>query len=292
MKNARVDDTLVDEFETQRPRLTAIAHRILGSPVEAEDAVQETWLRLERSDAASIENPGAWLTTVVSRVSLDMLRSRGVRGEISADSLADRGVEPIAATDIEADAVLADSISQALLVVLSTLSPTERVAFVLHDAFAVPFSEIGLVLGRSPNAAKQLASRARQKVHGSAPSPEFDVAEQRKVVDAFLAAAREGALDRLVSLLAPDVALDADAIAVSMGSPAALRGSDQVAGMFSGRALGAEVAVLDGAAGLLWQVGGQPKVAWEFTVQDGLVTHIDMVADPTTLVSLEPASLN
>ena len=288
MKNAMVDDTLVGEFEAQRPRLNAIAQRILGSATEADDAVQETWLRLERSDADSIENLGAWLTTVVSRVSLDMLRRRSVRREVPAD----RGGEPIDATDLEAEAVLADSISEALLVVLNTLSPTERVAFVLHDAFAVPFSEIGLVLGRSPNAAKQLASRARQKVHGTEPSSEFDVAAQRKVVDAFLAASREGAFETLVSLLAPDVDLDADAIAVSMGSPAALRGPDHVAGMFSGRALGAEVAVLDGAVGLLWQVGGQPKVAWEFTVQDGLVTHIDMVANPSTLASLDPISLN
>lgn len=209
-----------------------------------------------------------------------------------ADSWADLASEPIAATDPEADAVLADSISQALLVVLNTLSPTERVAFVLHDAFAVPFGDIGQVLGRSPNAAKQLASRARQKVHGTEPSPEFDVAAQRKVVDAFLAAARGGAFETLVSLLAPGVDLDADAIAVTMGSPAALRGPEQVAGMFSGRALGAEVAVLDGAVGLLWQVDGQPKVAWEFTVRDGVVTHIDMVADPATLNSLDPVSLN
>lgn len=291
MKNATVDQALA-EFEAQRPRLKAIAHRILGSPTEADDAVQEAWLRLERSDADSIENLGGWLTTVVSRVSLDMLRSRGVRREVPADSWADLASEPIAATDLEADAVLADSISQALLVVLNTLSPTERVAFVLHDAFAVPFGDIGQVLGRSPNAAKQLASRARQKVHGTEPSPEFDVAAQRKVVDAFLAAARGGAFETLVSLLAPGVDLDADAIAVTMGSPAALRGPEQVAGMFSGRALGAEVAVLDGAVGLLWQVDGQPKVAWEFTVRDGVVTHIDMVADPATLNSLDPVSLN
>ena len=287
MENATVDDALA-EFEAQRPRLKAIAHRILGSATEAEDAVQETWLRLERSGAESIENRSAWLTTVVSRVSLDMLRSRGVRREVPADLAS----EPIAATDLEADAVLADSISQALLVIPNTLSPTERVAFVLHDVFAVPFGDIGQVLGRSPNAAKQLASRARQKVHGTEPSPEFDVAAQRKVVDAFLAAARGGAFETLVALLAPGVDLDADAIAVSMGSPAALRGSEQVAGMFSGRALGAEVAVLDGAVGLLWQVGGQPKVAWEFTVRDGVVTHIDMVADPATLNSLDPVSLN
>ena len=287
MENATVDDALA-EFEAQRPRLKAIAHRILGSATEAEDAVQETWLRLERSGAEPIENRSAWLTTVVSRVSLDMLRSRGVRREVPADLAS----EPIAATDLEADAVLADSISQALLVILNTLSPTERVAFVLQDVFAVPFGDIGQVLGRSPNAAKQLASRARQKVHGTEPSPEFDVAAQRKVVDAFLAAARGGAFETLVALLAPGVDLDADAIAVSMGSPAALRGSEQVAGMFSGRALGAEVAVLDGAVGLLWQVGGQPKVAWEFTVRDGVVTHIDMVADPATLNSLDPVSLN
>jgi len=281
-------DRLVDHFEAHRDHLRAVAYRMLGSSAEADDAVQEAWVRLNRSDADEIENLGGWLTTVVGRVSLDMLRSRASRREDpSGTDLAHHVESSPAGSDPEHEAVLADTVGSALLVVLDSLSPAERLAFVLHDMFAVPFDEIGAIVGRSPNAAKQLASRARHKVQGKDPLPEADPARQREVVDAFLAASRNGDFDALVALLHPDVVLVADAAAVGMGSLDEVRGAPAVAGTFSGRALTAQPALIDGAVGVVWAVAGRPKVAWDFTIQDGKVVHIDMLAAPDSLAGLD-----
>jgi RNA polymerase sigma-70 factor (ECF subfamily) len=280
-------DWLVDRFDAHRVHLRAVAYRMLGSPGEADDAVQEAWLRLSRSDANEIENLAGWLTTVVARVSLDMLRSRASRREEPAGAhLPDHVASLPDGTDPEYEALLADSVGSALLVVLDTLSPAERLAFVLHDMFAVPFDEIGVVMGRSPNAAKQLASRARNKVQGSEP-PDADPMRQREVVDAFLAASRGGDFDALVAMLDPDIVLVADSTAVQMGSPEEVRGAPAVAGTFSGRALGAQPALIDGAVGVVWVVGERPKVAWNFTITAGKVVHIEMIAAPESLADLD-----
>jgi RNA polymerase sigma-70 factor (ECF subfamily) len=278
----------VDQFEAHRAHLRAVAYRMLGSQGEADDAVQEAWLRLSRSDATAIENLGGWLTTVVARVSLDMLRSRASRREEPAGAdLSDHVESPTAGFDPEQEALLADTVGAALLVVLDTLSPAERLAFVLHDMFAVPFDEIGVIVGRSTNAAKQLASRARHKVQGSRPAPDADPTRQRQVVDAFLAASRNGDFDALVALLDPDIVLRADAAAVRMGSPEEVQGAPAVAGTFSGRALAAQPALIDGAVGVVWVVSGRPKVAWDFTISGGRIVHIDMLAASESLDGLD-----
>lgn len=280
-------DWVVDRFEAHRAHLRAVAYRMLGSRGEADDAVQEAWLRLSRSDASDIDNLGGWLTTVVARVSLDMLRARASRREEPAGAdLPDR-IGSRAPGSPEDEVLLADTVGSALLVVLDTLSPAERLAFVLHDMFAVPFDEIGGIVGRSPNAAKQLASRARNKVRGSDPVPDADPTRQRKVVDAFLAASRNGDFDALVALLHPDVVLRADAEAVRMGSPEEVRSAAAVAGTFSGRALAAQPALINGAVGVVWAVGGRLKVAWDFTIRDGKVVHIDMLAARDSLDELD-----
>jgi RNA polymerase sigma factor (sigma-70 family) len=282
------NDWLADRFEVHRAHLRAVAYRMLGSSGEADDAVQEAWLRLSRSDTSDIENLGGWLTTVVARVSLDMLRSRTSRREDPAGTdVADHIESRTAGSDPEHEALLADSVGSALLVVLDALSPAERLAFVLHDVFAVPFEEIGAIVGRSTNAAKQLASRARQKVQGSGPDPDADPTRQRVVVDAFLAASRNGDFDALVALLDPDVVLEADGAAVRMGSPEEIRGALAVAGTFSGRALAAQPALIDGAVGIVWAVGGRPKVAWDFTISSGKIVHIDMLAASDSLDDLD-----
>ena len=281
-------DWLVDRFEAHRAHLRAVAYRMLGSQGEADDAVQEAWLRLNRSDTSDIENLGGWLTTVVARVSLDMLRSRASRREQPAGaSLPDHIESPAAGSDPEHEALLADTVGSALLVVLDSLSAAERLAFVLHDMFAVPFDEIGAIVGRSPNAAKQLASRARQKVQGSGPVPDADPTRQRQVVDAFLAASRNGDFDALVALLDPDVMLQPDSAAARMGSPEEVRGARAVARTFSGRALAAQAALIDGAVGIVWAVDGRPRVAWDFTITGGKVVHIDMLAAPASLDALD-----
>jgi len=275
-------------FEPHRPHLRAVAYRMLGSTAEAEDAVQETWLRLSRSDTSEIENLGGWLTTVVARVSLDMLRSRGSRREDPAGAIVPDDLQGVAAgSDPEDEAVLADSVGAALLVVLDTLAPAERLAFVLHDMFAVPFDEIGVVVNRSPAAAKQLASRARRKVQGSDQAADADPVRQRVVVDAFLAASRSGEFDALVALLDPEIVLEADATAVGMGSPETVLGSRAVAATFSGRALAAQPALIDGAVGIVWVVGGRTKVAWDFTILDDKIVHIAMLAAPGTIDDLD-----
>jgi RNA polymerase sigma-70 factor (ECF subfamily) len=281
-------DWLVDRFESRRAHLRAVAYRMLGSTGEADDAVQEAWVRLNRSDTSTIENLDGWLTTVVSRVSLDMLRSRASRREEPAGGELPAQLEgPAAGGDPEHEAMLADTVGSALLVVLDTLSPAERLAFVLHDMFAVPFDEIGPIVGRSPNAAKQLASRARHKVQGKGTAPDADPARQREVVDAFLAASRSGDFDALMVLLDPDIVLIADAAAVEMGSPEETQGAGAVAGTFSGRALAAQPALIDGAVGIVWAVSGRAKVAWDLTIRDGKVVHIDMLAEADTLDALD-----
>jgi RNA polymerase sigma-70 factor (ECF subfamily) len=282
------NEWLADRFEAHRAHLQAVAYRMLGSQTEADDAVQEAWIRLSRSDADDIENLGGWLTTVVSRVSLDMLRSRASRREEPAGVHAsEHTVAGAGPGNPEQEAVLADSVGSALLVVLDTLSPAERLAFVLHDMFAVPFDEIGTIVGRSPNAAKQLASRARNKVQGSDPVGDADPVRRRVIVDAFLAASRNGEFDALVALLHPEIVLEADAAAVKMGSPEIVRGAPEVAGVFSGRALGSQPALIDGGIGIAWAVGGQLKVVWDFTISEGRITHIDMLAATDALEELD-----
>jgi RNA polymerase sigma-70 factor (ECF subfamily) len=277
------EDLLAEAFEAHRTHLQAVARRLLGSTGEADDAVQEAWLRLSRSDTTVIDNLGGWLTTVVSRVSLDMLRSRASRRE---DAGAD-GTDAPGDHDPEADSVVADAVGAALLVVLDTLRPAERLAFVLHDTFGVPFEEIGPILGRSTNATKMLASRARAKVRGGDAGPDADPARRRAVVTAFLAAARDGDFEALLALLDPDIVLEADEKAVAMGSPARVRGAAEVAAMFSGRAQGAEGAAIDDFPGLVWIVGDRTRVAWPFTTDGERITHIEMLADPATLAALE-----
>jgi RNA polymerase sigma factor (sigma-70 family) len=282
-------DWLARRFEDHRGRLRAVAYRMLGSASEADDAVQEAWLRLSRSDADAVENLGGWLTTVVARVCLNMLEARRSRREEPVggdlpDPVAHRGDDH----DPEQQALAAEGVGLALLVVLDTLTPAERLAFVLHDLFAVPFEEIAPIVDRSPAAARQLASRARRRVQG-APPPDADLARQRAVVDAFLAASREGDFEALLALLDPDVVLRADPAAVRTGAAAEVRGAAAVAGTFSGRAQTARPALVDGAPGAVWAPGGRPRVAFGFTVADGRILAIDLLADPERLALVEPA---
>jgi RNA polymerase sigma-70 factor (ECF subfamily) len=284
---------LAERFEANRAHLRSVAYRLLGSMSDADDAVQETWLRLSRTDTSGVENLTGWLTTVVARVSLDMLRSRTSRRE---EPFGDAVPEPPASheerADPEHEAVLADSIGLALLVVLDTLAPAERLAFVLHDMFAVPFDEIAAILGRSPAAAKQLASRARRRVQGAAADDdvETDVTRQRAVVDAFLAASRGGDFDALLALLDPDVVLRADRTAVSR--PRANlqpeeRGARAVAGAFAGRATGAQTALIDGFVGAVWALGGRPLAVFDFRIAHGKIVSIEVVGDPERLGQLD-----
>jgi RNA polymerase sigma-70 factor (ECF subfamily) len=277
-------DWLADRFEENRTRLRALAYRMLGSPSEADDAVQEAWLRLSRSDPSRVENPGGWLTTAVARVCLDMLRSRRSRRE---DPLEANAPEPVLeredGTDPESEALLGDSVGLALLVVLDTLAPAERVAFVLHDMFAVPFEEIAPILGRSPAAARQLASRARRRVRGGGAVLDADLARRRQVVDAFLAASRDGDFEALLAVLDPDVVLRADGAAVHMGATREVRGAASVAETFSGRARAARPAMVDGAVGAVWSQGGRPRVVFDIQVSRGKIVAIDMLADPERL---------
>jgi RNA polymerase sigma factor (sigma-70 family) len=294
----RDDDWLAERFEENRPRLRAVAYRMLGSSAEADDAVQESWFRLSRSDTSDVQNLGGWLTTVVSRVALDMLRSRTSRRE---DPLDDGTREAVAADDATADpereAVLADAVGPALLVVLDSLAPAERLAFVLHDLFAVPFDEIAVILERTPVATRQLASRARRRVQGAGPRAGADPARQRLVVDAFLAASRNGRFEDLLALLDPSVVLRADQVAVdnaeagrAQGAPELarlIRGGEAVAGVFSGRAQHAETVLVDGVPAAAWAPGGQPRALFRFTFDGDRITAIDMVGDPTTIAELE-----
>jgi RNA polymerase sigma-70 factor (ECF subfamily) len=281
---------LAGRFESNRPRLRAVAYRMLGSVSEADDAVQEAWLRLSRSDASAVENLEGWLTTVVARVSLDILRSRKARHE---EPLQGHVPEPVVSREDEADpeheALLADSVGLAMLVVLDNLAPAERLAFVLHDMFAVPFDEIASIVERSPDAARQLASRARRRVRGSAPVPDPNLDRQREVVDAFLAAARDGDFDALVAVLDPDVVLRADRGPARPGS-VEVHGAEEVARRalsFARLAPAARPALVNGAAGFVVAPGGRPFAVVGFTVTDGKVVEIDLLADRERLSALD-----
>ncbi|MGW7817333.1 sigma-70 family RNA polymerase sigma factor [Streptomyces puniciscabiei] len=278
----RDDEFLAERFEGYRGHLRAVAYRMLGSAAEAEDAVQEAWFRLSRSDTREVGNLGGWLTTVVGRVCLDMLRSRRSRGEEPLDTWRPGGsAEP----DPAQDAVLADSVGLALLVVLDTLSPAERLAFVLHDLFGVPFDEVGGILGRSPAAARQLASRARRRVRG-AEAPETDLVRQREVVDAFLAAAREGDFDGLLEVLDPDVLARGEA-----GTTIGAAGVASGAKSFAHLARVARPALVDGATGLVVYADGRVERVLTFTFVADRIATIDVVTDPAGLavLTVEPA---
>src|SRR5438270_1502630 len=285
-------DWLAEQFEGERPHLRAVAYRMLGSLSEADDAVQESWLHLSRSNTSGVENLGGWLTTVVARVCLDMLRSRNSRREEPMGAyVPDLIVSREGGIDPEHEALLADSVGLALLVVLDTLNPAERLAFVLHDLFAVPFDEIASVVGRSETATRQLASRARRRVQGAARVPDADLTRQREVVDAFLAASRAGDFDALLAVLDPDVVLRADHAAVQTGAAGEVRGAPAVAKQFSGRARRAQPALVNGAVGLVWAPGGQPRVVFGFTITRRKIVAIDLVADPERLHGLDLAVL-
>ncbi|WP_328301989.1 sigma-70 family RNA polymerase sigma factor [Actinomycetospora sp. NBC_00405] len=292
-----MDETvLATDFESHRPHLRAVTMRLLGSPAEADDAVQETWLRLARTDVSEVENLRAWLTTVASRVALSMLRTRGTRAESDLDQA---GAEPDTEPDPETRALQADALGAALHVVLERLDPAERLAFVLHDLFAVPFAEIATVVERSPAAARQLASRARRRVQGGSPDAEVDPARRREVVEAFLTAAREGDFAGLLAVLDPDVELRADrvAVAAAKASPGApeveetVHGADAVARVFCGRARAARPALLDGALGAVFAPGGKVYSAFELVIVDGRIAAIEMMADPEVLADLDVEQL-
>ncbi|MEC4574914.1 sigma-70 family RNA polymerase sigma factor [Streptomyces virginiae] len=290
---------LTERFEEHRSHLRAVSYRMLGSLTEADDAVQEAWLRLRRADVSEVENLGGWLTTVVSRVCLNMLRSRETRREDSLDAYpahpADLAVGREDTVDPEQEAVMADSVGLALLVVLDTLTPAERLAFVLHDLFAVSFDEIAPLLGKSSAATRQLASRARRRVKGAPLVAEADLARRRRVVEAFLAATRGGHFDDLVSLLHPDVVLRADKAVGPTPRPLVVTGAVTVAtGAMAAmqRARATQPALVDGTVGLAMAPLGRLFLVLRFTIEDGLITGIDVVAEPERLAGLELAVLD
>ena len=289
------EDFLAEAFEATRPRLQSVAYRMLGSGAEADDAIQEAWLRLARADKGEIANVGAWLTTVVGRICLDMLPARRIRKEEALDAHAPETI-PSGDASAEEDAALADSIGLALLVVLDTLSPAERVAFVLHDMFDLPFEDIAAIVGRSTGATRQLASRARRRVQGGE-VPDASRRRRREIVDAFLAASRSGDMGALIAVLDPDAVFRADAMAIAMSearpSPGApilapeIHGAEAVARSFSGRARAARHALLDGVPGLVWAPGGITRAAFRFTTDGIHVTAIDLVVDPAGLAAID-----
>ena len=297
-------DFLAQRFEENRTHLRAVAYRMLGSISEAEDAVQEAWLRLSRSETSDIQNLGGWLTTVVARLCLNTLRSRRSRREVPLEEplgeppsvrVPDPIVSRADGIDPEQEALLADSVGLALLVVLETLTPAERLAFVLHDMFAVPFEEIAPIVGRSPAAARQLASRARRRVQEAATSPDVDLTRQREAVNAFLAAARDGDFDALLAVLDPDVVLRADSGAVRAGLSREVRGAQAVAEQaltFAQLSPFAQPALVNGAAGVVVAPGGRPYAVMGFTVTRGKIVEINILADPARLHQLDPALLN
>ena len=267
---------LAERFETHRAHLRAVAYRMLGSADEADDAVQEAWIRLSRADAGRVDNLAGWLTTVVARVCLDMLRSRKSRREEPLS------LHHVAGNDPEHEVLLADSVGLAMLVVLETLAPAERVAFVLHDLFGLPFDEIAPIVGRTPSAARQLASRGRRRVRGADPAT-GDLTLHREIVDAFLAASRGGDFEGLLAMLDPDVVVRADEEAVKLGAEREVRGAAAAARTFAGRARAAQPALVNGVPGLLWSHGSSPRVAFAFTIRGGTVTAIELIADPARL---------
>ncbi|MGP7997149.1 MAG: RNA polymerase sigma factor SigJ [Streptosporangiaceae bacterium] len=287
---------LAEGFEQNRARLRAVAYRMLGSLAEADDAVQEAWLRLSRSDASEVDNLSGWLTTIVARVCLNVLRSRRTRREeLVGVHVPDPVVSGAGGPTPEDAALLADSVGLALQVVLDTLTPAERLAFVLHDMFGLPFDEIAPVVGRSPATARQLASRARRRVRGAGPqAPDRDVARQREVVDAFFAAAHRGDFDALVAVLDPDVVLRSDGGAAHPDGSVVLRGAAAVAGRTLAIALPTtpkRPALVNGAAGVVVTVAGQPAAVIGFTVSRGKIVEIDAITDPERLRQLDPAVL-
>jgi RNA polymerase sigma-70 factor (ECF subfamily) len=285
-------EDLETQFEANRPRLHSVAYRMLGSLTEAEDAVQETWIRLSRSDAGTIDNLGGWLTTVLSRVCLGMLRSRSTKREEPLDP--DEPAPDVAGP--EEEAVLTDAMGPALLVVLETLTPPERLTFVLHDLFAVPFEDIAPIVGRSPAAARQLASRARRRLQGSDELHLADRHRQQELVEAFLAASRRGDFEALVTLLDPDVVLRADRAAVEAaagnrdrGAPLLapeVRGVSSVAMALSGRATAARLALIDGSPGAVWAPGGTVRAIFAFRVIGTTIAEIEIVTDPAVVAAL------
>ena len=279
-------ELLAQRFETHRDHLHRVAHRMLGSAAEAEDAVQEAWLRVSRADADDVENLGGWMTTIVGRVCLDKLRARNARREETLDG---HEPEPDAqrhAHGPEADVELADSVGLALLVVLETLQPAERVAFVLHDMFDLPFDEIAPIVGRTPMATRQLASRARRRVQGASAS-EVDQRRKREVAEAFIAAARDGDFQTLVAVLDPEIVLRSDAEAVRLGGPAELRSAAVVAGFFNGRAKFAVPGLIDGDVGVLVPFEERMVFVLALTFSGGKIAAIDAVADRDTIAALE-----
>jgi RNA polymerase sigma factor (sigma-70 family) len=286
---------LADQFEQNRGHLRAVAYRMLGSATEADDAVQEAWLRLSRTNASEIDNLGGWLTTVVARVALDMLRTRKARREESLDPHPSDAIEPRrapeaashGAADPEREALLADSVGVAMQLVLNTLAPPERVAFVLHDMFGVSFDEIAPIVGRTPTAARQLASRARRRVQGTPAVPEADLSRQRAVVDAFLAAARGGDFEALLTMLDPEVTFRGDAAAATAGGHAEFRGADPVARFFSGRAQAARPALVNGELGVIVVRNGEVFIVLRFAIADGRITGITAQGDPEFLAEAE-----
>src|SRR5579863_2557192 len=287
------DEFLAAQFEAERPHLRAVAFRMLGSLSEADDAVQESWLRLSRSGAAGIENLGGWLTTVVARICLNMLRSKQSRREepLPLHVVASSETE---GSDPEHEAILADSVGLALLVVLETLTPAERLAFVLHDTFGVPFDEIGTLIDRSPAAARQLASRARRRVRGSATAPPADLTRQREVVTAFLAASQGGNFEALVAVLDPDIVFRVDSTAARGGPPRELRGASQVARgaiAWSGGARFTQLALINGGVGVVLAPNGRLFGVGVFKIRDGRIVEADLIADPDRLRELELAVL-
>jgi RNA polymerase sigma factor (sigma-70 family) len=282
-------DWLTRRYAEHRDRLTTLAYRMLGSRGDAEDAVQEAWLRVSRADTGHVENLAGWLTTVVARVCLNMLESRRARREEPAGALPpdpaapDISPHPTGRAGPEDEALLADSLGVALMVVLDTLTPAERLAFVLHDVFGVSFGEIGPIIDRSPVAARQYASRARRRVRGAAAASDAARSRKREIVAAFLAASRGGDFATLLALLDPDAVLVADPTAVQIGAAAEVRGADAVAATFAGRAEAARLALVDGVPGAVWTRGGQPKVVFAFVVRNKKITSIALHADPDRL---------
>ena len=286
---------LAEQFEDNRTRLRAVAYRMLGSLSEADDAVQEAWLRLSRADASEIRELGGWLTTVVARVCLDMLRSRRSRREEPLDAhVPDPIVSRADGSNPEQEALLADSIGLALIVVLETLDPAERLAFVLHDMFAMPFDEIAPIVGRTPAAARQLASRGRRRVQGATTASQPDVSRQREIVDAFVAASRDGDFESLLAVLDPDVVLRLDRGAVPVGASMVVRGASAVAGLgfrFSGVGWLAQPALVNGVPGVVVNRHGRPASIVGFTIEGGKIVAIDILADPARVRPLDLAEL-
>ncbi|NKL23201.1 sigma-70 family RNA polymerase sigma factor [Rhizobium leguminosarum bv. viciae] len=277
---------MADEFEANRAHLRAAAYRMLGSRSEAEDAVQEAWLRLSRTDTTGVGNLGGWLTTVVARICLDMLRARKTRREEPLEAPIHAGIaDP--ANDPEREAAFADSVGLALLVVLQTLAPAERVAFVLHDMFDLPFDEIAPIIGRSSAATRQLASRARRRVQGVDEAPDVDFGRKRTIVEAFLTTSRNGDLEGLIAVLAPDVVFRPDATAARFGTIGEMRGAAHVAEAFKGRAQAAEIAIVGGELGFVVEIQGQLRVVVALTIADGRIAAIDAIADPDHLELLD-----